>query len=1035
MNVNSKGLGSVEANINLNLKNILSDTTEDNENIDIFKSHTCEYFEPQEIQKLHVKESFSIYSHNVRSLSGHFDNFRDLLYTMLPVNFSYIGLQEIWSINKQYDLPGYTKLEYKSRDMNTVPNPNCGGGVGFYLSNQYPDYEILEEESIFIPGLYESIWVKIKISQGKFKIIGNVYRPNTVPRANLKIAISTHSNVISSILSNKKHKNCSIEIISDFNIDILQFEQHSDTKHYLETMASFGFLPVITRPTRITQTSATLIDHIFVLNKSTQHTAGIIINSLSDHYPTFYLDKCKTQKQKLTPYRARIINEKTIPAFSKLLKETAWQDVLLDTEPESAFNSFFSKIDAARDLAFPEILIKPRKNQIIHNVWMTPGLLISCKTKSKLFSQKIKNPTLENQLKFKTFNSIYNKLRRAAKKLYYFDSFTECKDNLRQTWNLIREVSHSKKKQKDSLPDWFRADGNIIRDSQEISNQFNSFISNAGPNLASKIPESTISFTHFLGKPNQANFQFSFVSEITILDYVKRMKSKWSCGVDGISNNLLKVIIPFILLPLKHLINLSLQTGYVPPQVGKIVPIFKDTDCHDFNFYRPICLLTSVWKLVEQIVCFQLIGFLDRYDLLYKHQYGFRAKHNTSQPLLHFTERVFQALNDNKFNISIFIDLKKAFETVNFEILLSKMKHYGVKNTELLWFKNYLTNRSQFCTVHGKDSVKCKVKCGIPQGSVAGPLLFLIFINDLPNASDFFTILFADDCTFQLSGSDPNFLIDRANSELSKAQTWFQANKLTLNIKKTRYILFKNKDTHVHFSDVMIGDNVIDRVGDSCKEKSFKFLGHWVDEHLSWKQHLDKLQRKLISANYALSSCKYSVPLRICKIIYKSLFESHLNFGSIIYGSCNPNLLTNITNLQKRAIRSVACAKFAAHTDPLFQRFNVLKVTDIVRLNQCLLIHKFRANRLPPTFNSFFKPMSSGPSSSIKDSDYNYKHNNVNRDYLCYYPHYQAVKAWNCTNIDIKCQGEEELFKQRFISSKVFSYESECLKRNCYSCK
>ena len=153
-----------------------------------------------------------------------------------------------------------------------------------------------------------------------------------------------------------------IEIISDFNIDILQFEQHSDTKHYLETMASFGFLPVITRPTRITQTSATLIDHIFVLNKSTQHTAGIIINSLSDHYPTFYLDKCKTQKQKLTPYRARIINEKTIPAFSKLLKETAWQDVLLDTEPESAFNSFFSKIDAARDLAFPEILIKPRKN-------------------------------------------------------------------------------------------------------------------------------------------------------------------------------------------------------------------------------------------------------------------------------------------------------------------------------------------------------------------------------------------------------------------------------------------------------------------------------------------------------------------------------------------------------------------------------------------------------------------------------------------------------------------------------------------------
>ena len=145
------------------------------------------------------------------------------------------------------------------------------------------------------------------------------------------------------------------------------------------------------------------------------------------------------------------------------------------------------------------------------------------------------------------------------------------------------------------------------------------------------------------------------------------------------------------------------------PQTGKIIPICKDTDCHNFNFYRLICLLTSIWKLVERIVSFQLIGFFDRYDIFYKHQYGFRAKHNTSQPLLHFTVNIFKALNDNKFNISIFIDLKKAFETVNFDILLSKMKHLGVKNNELLWLKNYLNNQYQNCSVNNKDSTKCKV--------------------------------------------------------------------------------------------------------------------------------------------------------------------------------------------------------------------------------------------------------------------------------------------------------------------------------------
>ena len=202
---------------------------------------------------------------------------------------------------------------------------------------------------------------------------------------------------------------------SDFNVDLLNFEHHDDTKHYLESMSSFGFLPVVTRPTGITHTSASLIDHIFVLNRSMQHTAGIIINNLSDHYPTFYIDKCKTQKHKFTPYKCRQINESTIPSFSKLLKETTWNDSFLDSDPISAFSAFFSKLEAARDLAFPAILFYPKPNQLSHNTWMTPGLLVSCKTKAKLFAKKQKNPTPENSLKFKHFNYIYNKLLLAAK--------------------------------------------------------------------------------------------------------------------------------------------------------------------------------------------------------------------------------------------------------------------------------------------------------------------------------------------------------------------------------------------------------------------------------------------------------------------------------------------------------------------------------------------------------------------------------------------------------------------------------------------
>ena len=177
-------------------------------------------------------------------------------------------------------------------------------------------------------------------------------------------------------------------------------------------------------------------------------------------------------------------------------------------------------------------------------------------------------------------------------------------------------------------------------------------------------------------------------------------------------------------------------------------------------------------RLFESIVCFQVTGFADACDILYKHQYGFRAKHNVSQPLLHFSDSIFNALNNNKLSISIFLDLKKAFDTVNYEILLSKLEHYGIRNTELLWFRNYLSNRQQYVhlsNISGKSNISsCKLPCisGIPQGSCLGPLLFLFFINDLSKATNLLTLLFADDCTFQISGSDSLSLFKEANKQL-----------------------------------------------------------------------------------------------------------------------------------------------------------------------------------------------------------------------------------------------------------------------------
>jgi hypothetical protein len=340
-------LGQVENNENLDFRKVFDDEN------DVYNdNHYCEYVEINQIAKLTKTEYFSSFSHNVRSLPGHFDGFIDILSEASPHIFSVVALQEVWSITRDFNLPNYGKLGFCTRDMNLpLPNPNCGGGVGLFIHNKF-SYEILKIQSSFIPGVYESIWAKVEVSKGKYKIIGNIYRPHSAPLADVARAITIHQNIIQYLKSNKNHKNCTIQILSDFNVNILNFAQHELTNNYLESMFSDGLLPVITRPTRIHHTSATLIDHIFESNKENRYIAGIILSSLSDHFPTFYFEECKTVKISQKPFKTRIINEKTIPGYENILRTAPWGSVFKD-DPKSSFDSFFQILSEAGDVAFP----------------------------------------------------------------------------------------------------------------------------------------------------------------------------------------------------------------------------------------------------------------------------------------------------------------------------------------------------------------------------------------------------------------------------------------------------------------------------------------------------------------------------------------------------------------------------------------------------------------------------------------------------------------------------------------------------------
>ena len=360
-----------------------------------------------------------------------------------------------------------------------------------------------------------------------------------------------------------------------------------------------------------------------------------------------------------------------------------------------------------------------------------------------------------------------------------------------------------------------------------------------------------------------------------------------------------------------------------------------------------------------------------------------------------------------------------------------KLKHYGFRGTAQKWFKNYITGRTQFVSIKGHDSVEKNITVGVPQGSVLGPILFLIYINDLPKASELFASLFADDTLLATSGSDPKSLMKFANKELEKCSIWFKANKLSLNVSKTKFIIFRSRYMPSVKTDfkLFIDQSEIERIGTNCNTKSFKFVGVYLDETLSWDQHINNLNSKLSSANFALNQVKHFLPQRIMKSIYTTMFQSHIQYSDIIWGISSNKSINNIIVKQKKAIRTICGAKYNAHTDPLFAKLKILKFKDLTVLNICQFVIKLLMKKLPQSFTSIFTFLNSHRVNKLLVGVP--KSRALETFPAVYYP-----KIWNGQSSDLRNSKSVREFKVSFKRKSFSKYEMfRCNKNKCFPCK
>lgn len=904
----------------------LSDVMEDVDRTTLF--HYSRVYSAEDCKsKLDLNNAgLTIVTQNIRSINK---NLRDFETYLARLNFEpdIIVLTECWLHEKytNFDLPNY-----KYHPSRNYLNQN--DGIVIYSKT---NINVSVNEPIFQHGNCMVLTIGSDIS------VVAIYRsPNFKTKAQMETFFQSMDNV----LTEQNAKTCICT--GDINIDITEGSTDNNSDKYLNLLAFHGYSPAFTEPTH----GHTCIDHMSVKTSSTVHSI-VCESTITDHY-TILASFNTTMVKPNTKPRNKI--KTNLPLLSQKLAKYDWNNLYNTNDPTLAneifTNTFKSLIDDCSNLYTTH-------NRHSLKAWVTPGLIRCIRKRDRLHRAHKLNINDENLKNvYLKYRNTCNFILQNRRNQYNSSRLQQNIRDPKKTWYIIKNICNI---------DTPKATSHDLRDLgktvEESSTIVNNYFTSIGYNLARSILESTkvtesdlIKRISNISYNNGSTFYLHPTDPAEITRLIQTFKTDGAPGWDGIMPKALKEVRHLIAEPLAHIINLSIASGCVPAnlKIAQVCPIFKSGNRKDVNNYRPISLLTLTAKILEKVVNKRLLSFLEQNSVLAPNQYGFRAKKSTEDAVVLLTDTVAQSLDSGDKCIGVFLDLKKAFDTVSIPLLLSKLEAMGVRGVALSWFESYLTGRAQFVRMDDCSGETGNVIFGVPQGSVLGPTLFLVYINDLcrlgiGSAS---IVTFADDTAIIFRGKAWAEVKSLTEVGMTQVANWLENNLLTLNTSKTKYLCFHiTKKTsppddlcclkiHSPHCRTLLSHQCNCQYIDRCSQ--IKYLGIILDEKLNWKPHIDSLVSKTRKLLHIFKKLRNATKGNLLKIVYFSLCQSILTYGIVVWGSAAKTILLKLERAQRSALKVIFNKKFRYPTFDLYSLNRLLTVRQLYTQKVTLRFHK-----------------------------------------------------------------------------------------------